>query len=239
MRTNVFGSPIDPHMRTIMGRDHPLNRMRDNEEKLAEPIKIKRFEINKQMKSPVKGYKLFKATAIGEGYIGELLDKHLRRGRRDIDCFCLTRTKDKFTSFFSVQETFGQIMVVQQEVPSIARLKKNLNTLHHIVFKYLKAIVAVARAAPPIVDTGTWGQDRRQEKIEWSYDNRIKIPRLSLLWCHLMEGMIPEMLLDSSAESDGLVWLGTKESVQKIDEEKIDQINEEMPERIKWRLEYV
>ena len=237
MHKNIFGYS-DPYsdIRTLLGRDHPMFLIKENQKKLDQPLKIERIELNKEIKSPIKGYKFYKATGIGNGYSGSVTDKRLYYGRKDLPLHCLQNKKDKFKAFINTQENFGQIIVVEQGVKSISKLKKNLKSLHKLVFEEMGVMVAVARGAPPIQDIGTWGADRRQEEVLWSHKKQIYIPRLCLLWCHLMEGMIPEVLVDQNAESDGLLWLGTKESIQKLDEDLVEEINTNMNEKIKWKL---
>ena len=235
---NIFGnSIIEPFtMRQMLGSSHPMVRYEENTKKLEQPVQIERFEINKKIKTPIKGYTFFEAKGIGMGYSGEVLDKKLYYGTRELDCFFFKRDADGFTSIFKIDEKFGQILVIQQEKPSISRLKINLKALHKLVFNKLNAAVAIARGAPPTDDIGTWFNDRRLEKVQWSDEKSIKIPRLSLFWCNVIPQMIPERLVDKKAKHDGLIWLGSQEAINALGKELVDEINEEMNEKIRWRL---
>jgi hypothetical protein len=225
-------------MRQMLGSSHPMVRYEENTKKLEQPVQIERFEINKKIKTPIKGYTFFEAKGIGMGYSGEVLDKKLYYGTRELDCFFFKKDADGFTAIFKIDENFGQILVIQQEKPSISRLKINLKAVHELVFNKLKAIVAIARGSPPTEDIGTWFNDRREELVQWSYENKIKIPRLSLFWCNIIPQMIPERLVVKNAKHDSLIWLGTQEGVNTLGKERIEEINKEMNEKIRWRLHY-
>ena len=226
-------------MRGLLGRDHPLAKIEENRAKLDEPVKVRRFVIQKKLKTPVKGYQFFEAVGVGQRWSGELLDKELKYEDAEIPCFVFKQKKDGFKAIFQAEDDWANIMVVEQEMPSLLRLKTHLKALHFLVFTKLQTVVAVSRSAPPVLDKGVWGKfDKRLEETSWSSSNPIKIPRLSLFWSHLIEGMLPEKLIDCRADSDRMVWVGSNEGVRQLGEDLINEINSDMDERIKWRLHY-
>ena len=237
MRTNIFGIS-DPFtdLRTLMGQTHPMFLIEDNKKKLEAPLKIETIKIKKRLKTPVKGFKFSEAVGIGNGYSGEITDKRLYYGRQELPLLCLENDNDKFKAVFSAQEQFGEIILIQQGAKSLSKLKQNIRSLHKVVFNEMGVMVAVARGAPPINDIGTWGDDKREEKVLWSDKNQIWIPRLCLFWCHVIENMIPEILIDDNSPHDHLLWLGSEESRTELPEEMLEEINEQMNERIKWKL---
>jgi len=238
MHTNFFGG-IDPlSVENLMGKEHPLYLYRENKKKLEEPVKLEGIEINKRLRSPIKKYKYSSGVGIGWGYKGDISSPNLRRVKRKLPLYELRNDEDGYRAVWQSEEGFAHIIVIQQEKPSISRLRINLNALHEVVFKRLKAVVAVARGAPPTDDIGTWFNDRRLEKVQWSEEKSIKIPRLSLFWCNIIPSMIPERLVDKNAKPDGLLWLGSQEGINALGEELVDEINEEMNEKIRWRLHY-
>ena len=234
MRTNIFGG-IDPlSVESLMGKAHPLYLYRENKKKLEEPIKLEGIEINKRLRSPIKKYKYSSGVGIGWGYKGDISSPNLRRVKQELPLYELRNDEDGYRAVWQSEEDFAHIVVIQQEKPSIFRLKKNLKATQKVVFEIQGNVVAVARASQPLDDIGTWGGDRRMEIV--NYNEEVKVVRLAAFWSNVIEGMIPTRLIDKSESEEALLWIGSEKAKEKLGEEKIEEINNSLNQNISWRL---